>query len=101
MMSDASPLTIILIIGGVAFTMLASFLTHRHVIKPWQNRNTEREEEEEAHKQTTTRVLEQIQNRLETVEEGRGANRGHNQRPQEEGRQQRQNSYYHTNGLTL
>ena len=96
MMSDASPLTIILIVGGVAFTMLASFLTHRHVIKPWQSRNTEREEEEEAHKQTTARVLNQIQSRLDTVEEGRGANRG--QRAQEEGRQQ--NPYY-PNGLSL
>ena len=95
MMSDASPLTIILIVGGVVFTMLASFLTHRHVIKPWMSRTSERQEEEEAHKQTTVRALNQIQSRLDKVEEGRGANRG--QRTQEEGRQ---NPYY-PNGLSL
>ena len=95
MMSDASPLTIILIVGGVVFTMLASFLTHRHVIKPWMSRTSERQEEEEDHKQTTVRALNQIQSRLDQVEEGRGTSR--DQRTQEEGRQ---NPYY-PNGLSL
>ena len=97
-MSEATPLTIIFIIGGVAFTMLASFFTHRKLIQPWRNRNTQREEEDQAHRHTTSMVLEQIQNRLETVEDGRGARMG---RPHVEERQERQNPYYTTNGLTM
>ena len=94
MMSDASPLTIILIVGGVIFTMVASFLTHRHVIKPYMTRSTERQDEEEAHKQSTVRALNQIQSRLDQVEEGRGTSR--DQRTQEEGRHP-----YYPNGLSL
>ena len=100
-MSEATPLTIIFIIAGVAFTMLASFFTHRKLIQPWRNRNAQREEENQAHRHTTSMVLEQIQNRLETVEDGRGARMGHNQRPHDEGRQECQNPYYTTNGLTM
>ena len=92
-MSEASPITLILVIGGVICVIAASFLTHKHVVKPYRKRSTERQEEEAAHKDATVRALDRIQSRLEQVEEGEG--RGNrDQRTQVEAR-------HYPNGLSL
>ena len=99
-MSEATPLTIVLIIGGIVFFMITSVLAHRGVYKPWRARSQQRDSDQEAHKQSTITALERLTSRLDSIEEGwrdqrNSPNRNQSgQRMQEEQRQPHMNHFY-------